>query len=110
VDDSFRLVAQEALSATYWMNVRSAQKSTRSFGGPPNAAWQSLRAVVPWQSDSRPEIPPGDLVYAFMLGNPASAFMGGAQDPAVEVRMATKRAQRAMKTRRATLHRQVRNR
>ena len=92
VDNAFRLVAQEALSATYWMNVRDAQRPGRSFGAAPTAAWQSLRAVIPWQSDSRPEVPAGELAYAFMVANPASTFMGGEQDPAVEVRAATRRA------------------
>ena len=109
VDNAFRLVAQEALSATYWMNVRAAQRPTRSFGTAPNAAWQSLRAVIPWQADSRPEIPAGELAYAFMVANPASTFMGGEQDPAVEVRAATTRALKKLKVRRAILRRQVRN-
>ena len=43
------------------------------------AAWQALRAVIPWQADSRPEIPAGELAYAFMVANPASTFMGGEQ-------------------------------
>jgi histidine ammonia-lyase len=109
VDDAFRLVAQEALSATYWMNVRAAQKPTRSFGAAPNAAWQSLRAVIPWQADSRPEVPAGELAYAFMVANPASAFMGGERDPAVEVRAATSRALKKLKARRAILRKQARN-
>jgi histidine ammonia-lyase len=109
VDDAFRLVAQEALSASYWMNVRAAQKPSRSFGTAPAAAWQSLRAVIPWQSDNRPELPAGELAYAFMVGNPASVFMGGDQDPGAEVRAATSRAARAIKIRRAILRRQARN-
>ncbi len=112
VDNAFRLVAQEALSATYWMNVREAQAAkvdrTRRFGAAPTAAWSALRAVIPWQADSRPELPAGDLAYAFMVANPASAFMGGERDPAREVRAATARAQRAMKIRRQILRRQAR--
>ena len=34
VDDAFRLVAQEALSATYWMNVRAAQNDKRAVRRP----------------------------------------------------------------------------
>jgi histidine ammonia-lyase len=109
VDNAFRLVAQEALSATYWMNVREAQQPERSFGAAPAAAWQSLRAVIPWQADSRPEVPAGELAYAFMVANPASTFMGGEQDPAVEVRAATKRALKKNKVRRKSLRRQARS-
>ena len=76
VDNAFRLVAQEALSATYWMNVRAAQRPSRSFGAAPAAAWHALRAVIPWQADSRPDAPAGDLAYAFMVANPASTVHG----------------------------------
>jgi histidine ammonia-lyase len=108
VDNAFRLVAQEALSATYWMNVRAAQRPGRSFGTAPAAAWQALRAVIPWQADSRPEVPAGELAYAFMLANPASAFMGGESDPSAEVRAATTRVLKKLKVRRAILRRQAR--
>jgi histidine ammonia-lyase len=108
VDNAFRLVAQESLSATYWMNVRAAQKPSRSFGTAPAAAWQALRAVIPWQADSRPEVPAGELAYAFMLANPASAFMGGETDPSAEVRASTARMLKKLKVRRAILRRQAR--
>lgn len=108
VDNAFRLVAQEALSATYWMNVRAAQRPSRSFGAAPAAAWQALRAVIPWQADSRPEVPAGELAYAFMLANPASAFMGGETDPSAEVRASTARMLKKMKVRRAILRKQAR--
>ena len=108
VDNAFRLVAQESLSATYWMNVRKAQKPSRSFGTAPAAAWQALRAVIPWQADSRPEIPAGELAYAFMVANPASTFTGGESDPAAEVRTSTKRMLKKLKVRRAILRGQAR--
>jgi len=110
VDNAFRLVAQEALSATYWMNVRAAQRPSRKFGTAPAAAWQALRAVIPWQADNRPEIPAGELAYAFMVANPASAFMGGESDPSAEVRASTTRMLKKLKVRRAILRKQVRNR
>jgi histidine ammonia-lyase len=107
-DNAFRLVAQEALSATYWMNVRQKQAPGRSFGAAPTAAWQSLRAVIPWQADSRPEVPAGELAYAFMIANPASTFMGGERDPAAEVKASTSRVLPKLKARRAILRRQAR--
>lgn len=78
VDIGLRLVAQELLSASYWMEVRKEQKPSRSFGQAPAAALQALRAVIPWQAepDERPDVPPGELVYSFMLGNAAADFMG----------------------------------
>lgn len=78
VDIGMRLVAQELLSASYWMEVRRAQKASRSFGQAPEAALRALREVVPWQlpADERPDVPPGELVYSFLLANPAAEFMG----------------------------------
>jgi histidine ammonia-lyase len=91
VDNALRLVAEELLSASYWMEVRKEQKPDRSFGVAPAAALNALRTVVPWQDDNRPELPTAELVHAFMLGTPASAFMGtDADDP--RIRAATKRA------------------
>ena len=107
VDNAFRLVAQEALSATYWMNVRAAQKPSRSFGAAPAAAWHALRAVIPWQADSRPDAPAGELAYAFMVANPASTFMGGDTEPSAAVKAATTRMLKRVKLRRAVLRRQV---
>ncbi len=107
VDNAFRLVAQEALSATYWMNVRAAQRPSRSFGAAPAAAWNALRAVIPWQADSRPDAPAGDLAYAFMVANPASLFMGGDTEPSGAVKSATTRMLKQVKLRRAILRRQV---
>jgi histidine ammonia-lyase len=93
VDAALRLVAEELLSASYWMEVRKEQKPDRSFGVAPAAALNALRTVVPWQDDNRPELPTAELVHAFMLGTPASAFMGrDADDPRIGA--ATKRAAR----------------
>jgi hypothetical protein len=66
--------------------------------------------VIPWQADSRPEIPAGELSYAFMLANPASTFMGGESDPSTEVRAATRRMLKKAKVRRAILRKQARQR
>jgi len=65
--------------------------------------------VIPWQADSRPEVPAGELAYAFMVANPASTFMGGDSDPAAEVRMSTKRMLKKLRVRRASLRAQARN-
>jgi hypothetical protein len=84
--------------------MRTAYAPRASFGAAPNAAWQWLRTVIPWQADSRPEVPAGELAYAFIVANPASTFMGGEQDPAVEVRAATSRALKKLKVRRAAVN------
>ena len=93
VDNGLRLVAEELLSASYWMEVRRIHKPSRSFGVAPTAALNALRTVIPWQDTNRPELPAAELVHAFMLGTPAAAFMGAdADDP--RLRAATRRAAR----------------
>jgi histidine ammonia-lyase len=76
VDNTLYLLAEDALNATYWMNVRYAQDPTRNFGVSPTAAWNAFRRVVPWQqpADQRPAVPSTHLAYAFLMGNPASLF------------------------------------
>lgn len=78
VDNAMLLIGQELLSASYWMELRKAQKPDRSFGQAPAAALAALRKVIPWQLDpnARPEKPAGEIVYEFMLANPAGSFMG----------------------------------
>jgi histidine ammonia-lyase len=96
VDNALRLVAEELLSASYWMEVRREQKPSRSFAVAPTAALTALRTVIPWQDDAPPELPTAELVHAFMLGTPAATFMGKhADDP--RIRGATKRAARKAK-------------
>jgi len=106
VDTAMYLIGQELLSASFWMDVRRVQKPTRSFGGPATAAHQALRAVIPWQSDDRPEVPAGNLVHAFMTANPASTFIGADDGPkvnAAKVRRATGVARRTARSRTRSL-------
>jgi histidine ammonia-lyase len=76
VDIALRLIAQEMLSASYWVEVRKAQNPARSFGRATEDALACLRTVLPWQADERPPIPPGEIVYSYMLNNPAADFIG----------------------------------
>ncbi len=48
VDVSFHLVAQDLLTASYWMELRKAQNPERKFGDAPTAALAALRQVIPW--------------------------------------------------------------
>jgi hypothetical protein len=121
VDDAMYLIGQELLSSTRWMNIRAVQRPGRSFGGPPAAAWQAFRTVVPWQQnpDDRPNVVPGELAYGFMRGNPAAQFMGqDASEPdflrsqarrlASRTRARTVRALRRGKRTRGTVERHAR--
>jgi histidine ammonia-lyase len=112
VDNALRLVAQEMLSASFWMEVRKAQNPDRSFGVAPTNALESLRGVLPWQlaTDLRPELPAGELIYAYMNAVPAATFMGPDAAEPTAVRSRTLRAMRNAKKRRSVLRRQARER
>jgi histidine ammonia-lyase len=77
LDVSLRLIAQEALSATFWANVREAQRPARSFGDVPECAWEAFREVIPWQADpgSRPSNP-GEIAYDFLRENEPVECLG----------------------------------
>jgi histidine ammonia-lyase len=76
VDLTMQLLGYDLWNATYWMDVRKAQKSTRSFGPVPTGIWTAFRKVLPWQQDpdTRPEVPYGILAYNFLKGTPAAVF------------------------------------
>jgi histidine ammonia-lyase len=121
VDNTLYLLAENALNATYWMNVRQAQDPARSFGVSPTAAWNAFRRVVPWQlpADQRPTVPSTHLAYAFLVGNPASQFYTPGANVSSAARRAklrarvrsaparTRRAQRGMRSMRRFLVKQA---
>jgi histidine ammonia-lyase len=112
VDNAMRLIGQEMLSSTYWMELRKAQNPSRSFGVAPANALAAFRAVIPWQSapDLRPELPAGELVYSFLVANPAAGYMGGAAADPSAVRARTRVTVGKGKRRRSVLRRQARER
>jgi histidine ammonia-lyase len=84
VDLSFHLLAQDLLTASYWMELRKAQDPDRKFGEAPTVALKELRQVIPWRQPAaeRQKRPLGVVAYEFMQDNPASKFyQGGPQAP-----------------------------
>lgn len=69
--------------ASYWMEVRKAQKPERNFGPAPTAALAALRQVIPWRQapSERQKRPLGMVVYDFMQDNPASKFYSAGPNP-----------------------------
>ena len=89
VDLTMQLLAFNLLTATYWMDVRSAQNPSRKFGQAPTAAWAAFRKVLPWQQDpsQRPQVPYGIVAYEFLKSTPAGTFYGaGPIIPATQTR------------------------
>jgi histidine ammonia-lyase len=76
LEDTARLVGEDLLTATFWMDVRRAQVPGRDFGRAPTAAWTAFRQAVPWQEvrEARPRQPVGNTVYAFLTAHPAAEF------------------------------------
>jgi histidine ammonia-lyase len=82
LDVSLRLIAQETLSATFWTDVREAQRPARSFGDVPECAWEAFREVIPWQAEpgTRPSNP-GEIAYEFLRENSPVECLGRLADP-----------------------------
>lgn len=81
VDVTMDLLAQDILTASYWMDVRKAQNNARNFGEAPAAAWTALRKIVPLDPAARPEQPIGDVTAAWLKANPATAFYPSGEEP-----------------------------
>lgn len=114
VDDTTYLLGQELLTTTYWMDVRQIQGQqlglTRNFGNAPTAAWKAFRQVVPWQMDptQRPNVPPGQLAYSFLMSNPASLFYPPAVGRSVADRAQLRSAVRGSRARTSRFARSAR--
>ena len=79
LDAALRLIGQELLTASFWMDVRRVQNPERTFGAVPQSVHDAFRAIVPWQAapNERPPLPAHAVIaYAFLRGNPPEEFMG----------------------------------
>ncbi|AGT10975.1 aromatic amino acid ammonia-lyase [Paracoccus aminophilus] len=77
------LLAQDLLTATYWLDIRKLQDPSREFGAAPTAAHAALRKEIPWRmpADQRPARAPGMIAYEFMWAHPAASFYSGGPTP-----------------------------
>ncbi|WP_158014025.1 aromatic amino acid ammonia-lyase [Sphingomonas sanxanigenens] len=75
IDRSFDLLAQNLLTASFWLDVRKAQDPGRAFGPGPTAAWAAFRARLPF----RGAVPDGRSPFAvaggFVREVPAAGLM-----------------------------------
>jgi histidine ammonia-lyase len=78
VATTFDLLGFDLLEGSLWMDVRKAQDAKRSFGGPPTAAWDAFRRLVPLAQMSgmsgTKSIP--TMTADFLRNTPASTFYG----------------------------------
>jgi histidine ammonia-lyase len=88
VDDTIQLLAQDVLTAAFWMDVRKQQNPVIEFGPGPTAALMAVRKVVPLKFDlsgPMPHRPVGMSVAEFMTAHPVGTFyVGGPAMPATE--------------------------
>jgi histidine ammonia-lyase len=88
VDDTLELLAEDLLSGCYWLDMRKAQSSSRSFGSVTTAVWQAFRSVLRFDEgppdDSRPI---HELAVTFVRANPVTNFYpADGNEPGVEQR------------------------
>ena len=83
VDTTLHLLGQDILTASYWLDLRKAQNTSRSFGPGPNAALAAFRKVVPFQQKGpAPNNKPAGLIaYEFMKATPATSFYPAGMAP-----------------------------
>jgi histidine ammonia-lyase len=75
VDESFDLLAQDFLTAAFWMDVRKEQDPARGFGPGPTAAWIAFRRILPFRfGEKAPDRPVALLASDFLRGTPAAGF------------------------------------
>jgi histidine ammonia-lyase len=87
VDASWHVLAQDLLTASYWLDLRRAQDPKRAFGPAPTAAWTAFRQTVPWRPDQAPAAMTTQLeqtVYDFFKATPAAHFQPLKDLPAPE--------------------------
>ena len=76
VATTFDLLAYDLLTATFWMDLRKVQDSTREFGEAPTAALAAFRKVVPLET--HPDQPQtqsaGALAATFLQTTAAASF------------------------------------
>jgi len=90
VDITMHLLGQDLLTGAYWMSLRKAQDSTRSFGAAPDGALAALRQIIPWQgtADSRPARPSATIAYEFIEATPITTFFPAAtSQPAGDIQI-----------------------
>ena len=79
VSTTFDLLAHDLLTATFWLDVRKAQDSSRNFGAAPTAAWMEFRKTVPLLpalDGSSLQLRPM-AAAAFLKATPAAKFYAG---------------------------------
>ncbi len=65
-DVTYNILAQDMLTAAYWMELRRKQDESRNFGVAPEAALSALREVVPWGVERDPSEPVAVTAYEFL--------------------------------------------
>jgi histidine ammonia-lyase len=76
VEDTVELLAEDLLTGTYWLDLRKAQKPSRSFGASPMAVWAAFRGTLPFNGVGAAPADQSihETAAAFIRGNAAANF------------------------------------
>jgi histidine ammonia-lyase len=76
IDDTVELLAEDLLTGTYWLDLRKAQKPSRSFGASPMAVWAAFRGTLPFNGVGAASADQSihEIAAAFIRGNAAANF------------------------------------
>jgi histidine ammonia-lyase len=85
VADTVDLLAEDLLTGTYWLDLRSNEQPGRSFGAAPDAVWRAFRGVLPMNDEARTrDRPIHEIAAGFIRDNVAARFFpGDGQEPDV---------------------------
>jgi histidine ammonia-lyase len=85
VEDTVDLLAEDLLTGTYWLDLRKAQSTNRTFGESPTAVWNAFRATLPFNGTgaAATDQPIHEIAAAFIRANRAENFYkDNAREPA----------------------------
>ena len=74
VDDTFRMLSGDLNTAMRWLDVRTQQDATRTFGPGPTAVWQAYRKDFPLSGPAPSNAPMRLRLLDFLRDNKAASF------------------------------------
>ncbi len=76
VDNTIGLLAEDLLTGTFWLDMRTSQDPGRSFGAAPTAVWTAFRATLPFNGlgPAAATRPIHEIAATFIRSNPAATF------------------------------------
>jgi histidine ammonia-lyase len=76
VEDTIELLAEDLLTGTYWLDLRKAENSSRSFGPAATTVWAAFRMALPIDADAAQDrdLTVHERAAAFIRDHAAASF------------------------------------